>query len=90
MGRDGRRGHLDHHAGRFYTGIVRLAPDEELGMWQTYLLAQTRNNVAQGADPLQAARTIGGLVLTDNFITSGQSDNITYGKSCNIDVVPSG
>lgn len=73
-----------------YAGELRLAPDEELGIWQTYVFAQTRNNVPLGTDPLKAAQTIGGLAVTNNFVAAGDSYNITYGHSCLIDVVPDG
>lgn len=73
-----------------YGGELQLAPDEELGAWRTYLVAQTRNDVPVGTDPLVAAQTIGGLTVTDNFMSVGESYNITYGKSCLIDSVPDG
>jgi hypothetical protein len=73
-----------------YAGELRLAPDEELGIWQTYVFAQIRNNVPLGTDPLMAAQTIGGLAVTNNFVAAGDSYNITYGHSCLIDVVPDG
>jgi len=73
-----------------YRGEFSLAPDEEIGMWSTYLFAQTRNDVALGTDPLIAATTIGGLPVTNNFTDGGGSDNITYGHSCLVDIVPNG
>ena len=59
-------------------------------MWSTYLFAQTRNDVPSGTDPLIAATTIGGLPVTSNFIDAGGSDDITYGHSCLVDIVPNG
>ncbi|SHL39546.1 hypothetical protein SAMN05216428_102259 [Nitrosospira sp. Nsp11] len=73
-----------------YRGEFTLLPDEEIGMWSTYLFAQTRNDVPLGADPLIAATTIGGLPVTSNFVDAGGSDNITYGHSCLVDIVPNG
>jgi hypothetical protein len=73
-----------------YRGELPLAPDEELGVWSTYLFAQTRNDVPSGTDPLIAATTIGGLPVTNNFTDGGGSDNITYGHSCLVDIVPNG
>jgi len=73
-----------------YQGEVALQPDEELGDWSTYLLAQTLNDVAVGEDPLVAARTIGGLAVTDNFAGAGESDNVVYGHACNVELVPNG
>jgi hypothetical protein len=73
-----------------YRGELPLAPDEEIGMWSTYLFAQTRNDVPLGTDPLLAATTIGGLPVTNNFTDGGGSDNITYGHSCLVDLVPNG
>ena len=78
--------------GRFcvYAGELTLAPHEELGQWTTYLFAQTRNDVALGTKPTEAARTIGGLPVTDNFIDAGPTDNITYGHRCNVELAPDG
>ena len=78
--------------GRFcvYRGEMPLAPDEELGIWTTYLFAQTRNDVPVGTDPLVAATIIGGLPVTNNYADGGESDNITYGHSCLVDIVPNG
>jgi hypothetical protein len=73
-----------------YRGELTLLPDEEIGMWSTYLFAQTRNDVPSGTDPLIAATTIGGLPVTSNFIDAGGSDDITYGHSCLVDIVPNG
>ena len=73
-----------------YRGQLVLAPDEELGLWSTYLFAQTLNDVPLGQDPLTAARTIGGLPVTNNFTDLGQTYNITYGTACNIGPVPYG
>ena len=78
--------------GRFclYRGQLQLAPNEQLGKWKTYLFAQTRNDVASGEDPLVAARTIGGLPVTHNFIFAGGSEHIVYGHRCNVEQVPDG
>jgi len=73
-----------------YVGALRLSDDEEVGVWLTYVFAQTCNDVALGTAPTQAARTIGGLPLTNNFQGVGESYNITYGHSCLIDIVPNG
>jgi hypothetical protein len=73
-----------------YMGKLQLAPHEELGQWKTYLFAQTRNNVPLGTKPTEAAKTIGGLPVTNNFTDAGESDNITYGHVCNIELVPDG
>ena len=73
-----------------YRGQLLLAPNEELGVWSTYLYAQTLNDVPLGQDPLTAARTIGGLPVTNNFTDLGQTYNITYGTACNIGPAPYG
>jgi hypothetical protein len=73
-----------------YRGTLELASDEELGFWSTYLFAQTLNDVAVGTDPLIAAQTIGGLPLTNNFTFVGDTDSVTYGHACNVDVVSDG
>jgi hypothetical protein len=73
-----------------YRGVLDLASDEELGVWSTYLFAQTSNTVALGTDPLVAAQTIGSLPVTHNFVSEGESDNITYGHTCNVALAPDG
>jgi len=74
----------------FYRGRMTLAPDAELGLWSTYVFAQTTNDVRLGTDPLVAATTIGGLPITSNFADGGESDHILYGQACNVDLVPDG
>ena len=69
---------------------MTLAVDEEPGDWSTYLFAQTLNDVPAGTDPLEAARSIGGLAVTDNFADLGESSNVTYGSACNVALVPNG
>jgi hypothetical protein len=76
--------------GCLYSGQLVLAPDEELGRWSTYLFAQTRNDVALGTGPDAAARTIGGLPVTHNFVDGGATDSFIYGHHCNIDLVQDG
>jgi len=73
-----------------YAGDIELAPDEETGIWTTYVFAQTLNDVPAGTDPVAAAPTIGGLPVTDNFVDAGRSYNITYGFSCNVELKPDG
>jgi hypothetical protein len=73
-----------------YSGRLVLAPDEELGAWSTFLFAQTLNDIPAGEDPLAAARTIGGLPVTDNFVDLGESFNIAYGNSCDVGLAPDG
>jgi len=73
-----------------YMGKLQLAPDEESGQWKTFLFAQTRNDVALGAEPAVAAQTIGGWPVTNNFVSTGGSDSLAYGHQCNVDIVPNG
>jgi hypothetical protein len=73
-----------------YSGKLILASDEELGDWSTFLFAQTLNDATLGEDPLVAARTIGGLPVTDNFADLGQSFNIAYGNSCDVGLAADG
>lgn len=73
-----------------YRGQLTLAPGEELGMWNTYLFAQTKNDVPLNTDPLVAAQTIGGLPVTNSFSEGGVFDNFIYGKSCSIKINPNG
>jgi hypothetical protein len=76
--------------GCLYRGQLVLAPNEELGRWGTYLFAQTRNDVPLGTPATTAARTIGGLPVTHNFVDGGPTDSIIYGHRCNIDLVQDG
>jgi hypothetical protein len=76
--------------GCLYRGQLLLAPNEELGRWSTYLFAQTRNDVPLGTEPTAAARTIGGLPVTSNFVDGGSTDSFIYGHRCNIDLVQDG
>jgi hypothetical protein len=73
-----------------YMGKLQLASDEELGPWKTFLFAQTRNDVPLGIDPTVAAQTIGGWPVTDNFMSTGDSESLAYGHQCNVDIVPNG
>ncbi len=73
-----------------YKGQLTLAPGEELGIWNTYLFAQTKNDVPVGTDPLIAAQTIGGLPVTNNFSEGGTAYNIAYGNLCMIDINANG
>jgi hypothetical protein len=73
-----------------YRGTLVLAPDEEPGDWSTFLFAQTLNDVPRREDPPVAARTIGGLPVTDNFLDLGESFNIAYGTSCDVGLAPDG
>ncbi|MEA2602179.1 MAG: hypothetical protein QOF89_3171 [Acidobacteriota bacterium] len=73
-----------------YRGELQLAPNEELGPWQTFLFAQTLNDVPLGTPPEVAAQTIGGLPVTDNFTDDGESDHFIYGHQCNVGLAPNG
>jgi hypothetical protein len=73
-----------------YFGEIQLDANEELGVWKTYLMAQTLNDVSVGTDPVAAAPTIGAIPVTRNFVDAGGSDNITYGHSCNVDQASDG
>jgi hypothetical protein len=69
---------------------LRLPPDAELGTWRTFLYAQTLNDVPRGTSAVDAARTIGGLPVTHNFVDAGRTTHILYGPSCNIELQPDG
>jgi hypothetical protein len=73
-----------------FVGDVRLPPECELGTWSTFLFAQTLNDVPVGSKAVEAARTIGGLPVTHNFVDAGRSTNILYGPSCDIALRPDG
>ena len=74
----------------FYWGSITLSPVEETGLWSTYLFVQTLNDVLPGTEPTVAARTIGGLLASNNFAASGRVSNIAYGDMCPIDAVANG
>ena len=67
-----------------------MPPDSELGTWRTFLSAQTLNDVPAGTDPATAARVIGGLPVTHNFVDDGRTTHILYGPSCNVTLRPDG
>ncbi len=73
-----------------YAAELRLTPDSELGTWRTFLSAQTLNDVPAGTDPATAARVIGGLPVTHNFVDDGRTTHILYGPSCNVTLRPDG
>lgn len=47
-----------------FTGRVPLPPDEEPGKWDVHLVVQNINPVPQGTKPEEAAKTVGGHVLS--------------------------
>lgn len=67
-----------------YLGSITLPKTAELGRWRTFLYAHTLNDVPAGTRPEVAARTIGGLPVTANFIPGGRTSNIDYGDSCEL------
>jgi hypothetical protein len=73
-----------------YTGTMLLRPTEELGIWSTYVVAQTLNDVPAGTDPAIAAQTIGGLAVTNNLTSGGRFSQLGYGEMCALDAVPDG
>jgi hypothetical protein len=73
-----------------YWGTTRLAPSAELGLWSTYLMVQTTNDVPAGTDPAKAAQTIGGLVSSHNLVSAGRRLQLPYGEFCAIDAIGNG
>lgn len=73
-----------------YWGRTRLPPDAELGLWLTYLVVQTTNDVPVGANPAEAARTIGGLVSSQNLVSGGRRSELPFGQFCAIDSMANG
>ena len=48
-----------------YSGLQNLIRNEVLpGTWYLYVIAQDVNTVPEGTDPRQAAKTIGGMIVT--------------------------
>lgn len=74
----------------YYWGSITLSPMEEIGLWSTYLFVQTVNNVGLGTPPIVAAKTIGGLITSRNFIAADPVTNIAYGDLCPLDAVANG
>jgi hypothetical protein len=68
----------------FWIGSLQLPQTAETGRWRTYLYAQTLNDVPAHATPTEAAKTIGGLPVTANFVVGGRTTNLNYGASCEI------
>jgi hypothetical protein len=83
---------LATHGSRYclFAAQLRLPPDAELGTWQTFLFAQTLNDAPAAMDPVAAARVIGGLPVTHNFVDDGRTTHILYGPTCNITLLPDG
>lgn len=52
--------------GCFYTGLLPVE-NLPLGPWKHYLFVQTANFAPEGADPLKAAKVIGGLPVSRNM-----------------------
>lgn len=73
-----------------YAAELWLPPDSELGTWHTYLMAQTLNDVPESTEPEAAARVIGGLPVTHNFVADGRTTHILYGPTCNVTLRPDG
>jgi hypothetical protein len=65
----------------FY-GKKQLDNLDPYGMWNTFLFVQTINDVSTGTKPEEAAKTIGGLPLTRNFVYAGEGSIPTYGSGC--------
>jgi hypothetical protein len=87
-----REPELSAHGGErcLFLAEFRLPSEAELGTWQTFLYAQTLNDVPQGTSAVDAAQTIGGLPVTHNFVDAGRTTHILYGASCNISLQPDG
>ncbi len=74
----------------YYWGKTQLEPTAELGLWSTYLMVQTVNDVPAGTDPARAAQTIGGLVSSSNLVSGGRRSQLPFGEFCAIDAIPNG
>jgi hypothetical protein len=58
--------------GCLYLGQLTVGPGVPVGQWNYYLFAQSVNTVPDGVPPEEAAKTIGGLPVTQN--TTAQVD----------------
>lgn len=54
---------FDHDTGNYCTEII-TSFDDQAGNWYVFVFAQNVNDVPEGTDPFEAAKTIGGFVLT--------------------------
>ncbi|KAF3933087.1 hypothetical protein ABW20_dc0109518 [Dactylellina cionopaga] len=71
-----------------YVGIgsSRLLYTPGLTTWYVFVLAQDVNTVLEGTEPREAAKTIGGLLLTTNYITgwNGKPCEMNYDAAVTI------
>lgn len=74
----------------YYWGKIKLDPTAEIGLWSTYLMVQTINDVPDGIEPSKAAQIIGGLVTSNNLVSGGRRSQLPFGDFCAIDAVPNG
>lgn len=74
----------------YYWGKTQLEPTAEIGLWSTYLIVQTVNDVPDGTPPHIAAQTIGGIVSSNNLVSAGRRSQLPYGEFCAIDAIPNG
>ena len=51
-----------------YCGVVSDITRGKRGIWYVFVFAQDVNTVAEGTNPRKAAQTIGGMLLTNQFI----------------------
>jgi hypothetical protein len=68
-----------------YWGHRRITPTDETGVWSGYLFAQTVNDVVLERDPLEAAKTIGGLAISHNLVVGPNVQTLGYGDACAIE-----
>lgn len=71
-----------------YSGTHSVQPTDPEGRWDVFVYAQDVNDAAENADPLVAAQTIGGLVISSPDCNSNCPITCTPDASINIGPVP--
>lgn len=57
---------------RFYTGTFKLNRTEPPGKWGVMVVSQSLDDTHTGADPVNAARKLGGIVDSANIVETGE------------------
>lgn len=63
--------HANEVARSVYTANLKLGAGEPAGTWAVTVVSQTLDNTPTGADPIQAARSLGGIADSANVVEVG-------------------
>lgn len=63
--------HANEVARSVYTATLKLGAGEPAGTWAVTVVSQTLDNTPTGGDPLQAARSLGGIADSANVVEVG-------------------